>query len=325
MRGFSATLSPAALQTIRATDGVDYVEANVQYDMRDLVQPSTVGPDDVQRDATWGIDRSDQRKLPLDTKYRYNDTGKGVRAYIIDSGMRISHQDFDGRAEYGWDVVGDDPGAPDCFGHGTHVGGTVGSTTYGIAKKVKILSVNVCFGGGQTSAAYVIEAVEWVTEHGKKPAVVNMSLGFPLGSGVADAVAESIASTGITYVVSAGNSGAPACFNEPAAVKDAITVGATNNLDQQASFSSYGTCVDLYGPGVDVTSLGHSSDTATAVMSGTSMSSPHVTGAAALYLGEHPKAKPKEVSKALVKASTKNELTGLGPDSPNKLLYTLFK
>ena len=292
--GYAAKLSPAALAAVRAADGVQFVEANLQFDFRDLAAPGPVADPDghIQPDATWGLDRSDQRALPLDTTYRYRSTGGGVRAYVIDSGMRISHQDFQGRAVYGWDVVGDDPEAPDCFGHGTHVGGTVGSKTYGIAKEVEIVSINVCFGSGQTNAAYVIEGVDWVTEHAVRPAVTNMSLGFALGSGVAEAVEGSIA-TGITYVVAAGNSAGDACIIEPAAVKRAITVAASTITDQQASFSSYGKCVDLYAPGNNITSLSYASDTGTAVMSGTSMSSPHVTGAVGGLSANAPRCRPE--------------------------------
>ncbi|MBW3671201.1 MAG: S8 family peptidase [Acidobacteria bacterium] len=285
-------------------------------------QDGYVSLDATQSNATWGLDRSDQRDLPLDSSYTYNTTASNVNAYIIDTGIRTSHNDFGGRARHGYDAVDGDSNASDCNGHGTHVAGTVGGSTWGIAKGVTLYGVRVldCNGSGTTSG--VIAGIDWVTQNHIAPAVANMSLGGGASSSLDTAVANSIAA-GVTYAVAAGNDNKDACNYSPARVNEALTVGSTTSSDSRSSFSNWGTCVDIFAPGSSITSTWYTSDTATNTISGTSMASPHVAGAAALYLAGNPGASPSTVFQAILNSASQGKLSSIGSGSPNLLLYTL--
>jgi subtilisin family serine protease len=241
-----------------------------------------------------------------------------VTAYIIDTGILYSHSDFGGRARFGYDAVGS--GGVDCNGHGTHVAGTVGGNTYGVAKAVKLVGVRVLSCSGSGTTAGVIAGVNWVTQNAVKPAVANMSLGGGVSTTLDNAVASSI-SSGVTYALAAGNSTANACNSSPSRVASAITVGATTSTDAKASYSNYGTCLDIFAPGSSITSDWYTSSTATNTISGTSMASPHVAGAAALVLSANPSFTPAQVRDNLVSRSTPNVVTSPGTGSPNRLLF----
>jgi subtilisin family serine protease len=291
-------------------------------------QDTKVSLNATQANATWGIDRIDQRDLPLSTTYTYNAEAPAVSAYIIDTGIRTTHSEFGGRATVGTDTVGGGQNGQDCQGHGTHVAGTVGGKTYGVAKAVKLVAVRVlnCQGSGTTAG--VIAGVDWVTANAVKPAVANMSLGGGANTSLDNAVKRSIAS-GVSYAVAAGNGnalGTPqnACNYSPARVPEAITVGATDRTDRRASFSNFGTCLDLFAPGVSITSAWRTNDTATNTISGTSMAAPHTAGVAALYLTTNPTATPAQVRDALVNNATNGKVLDPRTGSPNKLLYSLF-
>jgi subtilisin family serine protease len=270
---------------------------------------------------SWGLDRIDQRDLPLDGTYGAAATGGGVNAYVIDTGIRSSHVELAGRVLPGFTAVGDGRGTSDCNGHGTHVSGTIGGTSFGVAPGVTLFPVRVlnCRGFGTKSG--VIAGIDWVTANHVKPAVANMSLGSIRSPAIDRAVRRSI-EVGVTYAVAAGNENANACFFSPANVGLALTVGATDIADRRASFSNKGACVDLFAPGVSITSAWATSDTATSTISGTSMASPHVAGVAALYLSVNPGAAPEEVAEALVLAATTGRLSNLSLSSPNRLLYS---
>ncbi|HET7487133.1 MAG TPA: S8 family peptidase [Acidimicrobiales bacterium] len=310
--GFAAALSPAAVDALRRNPNVELVEAD-----------ATVQAVDTQAGATWGLDRIDQRALPLDGSYTYDNTASPVTAYVIDTGILTTHTQFGGRASGGYTAIADGNGTTDCNGHGTHVAGTIGGSTYGVAKQVSLVAVRVlgCDGSGSNSG--VIAGVDWVTGNHQagQPAVANMSLGGGISSALDTAVANSIAD-GVTYAIAAGNSNANACNYSPARVAAAVTVGATTSSDARASYSNYGTCLDLFAPGSSITSAWYSSDTATNTISGTSMATPHVAGAAALYLQANPTATPSAVRDALVAVATPSVVTSAGTGSPNRLLYS---
>jgi serine protease len=316
IRGFSAALPPGAVHALSKHPQVAYVE-----------QDQVVTAMNVQNNATWGLDRIDQRQLPRDGKYHYEATGSGVTAYIIDTGIRLDHNEFSGRLIGGFDAITSGGSADDCNGHGTHVAGTVGGTTWGVAKAVKLSPIRVldCRGSGTVSG--VIAGVDWVTANHVQPAVANMSLGGGASTALDAAVRASIAA-GVSYAVAAGNGDflgrqQPACNYSPARVREALTVGATNSNDAKASWSNYGECVDLFAPGVSITSAWHSSSTATNTISGTSMASPHVAGVAVLYLQANPTASAATVFQAVYDATTKNIVTN-SSTAKNHLLYSFF-
>lgn len=310
LRGFSIRVPEPAAQAIARNPNVKYVEAD-----------KIVSLGATQSPVTWGLDRVDQRNLPLDDAYTYNFDGTGVHAYIIDTGIRASHSEFGGRASLDFTSINDGNGASDCNGHGTHVAGTTGGATYGVAKNVSLHAVRVldCNGSGTTSG--VIDGVDWVTANHQDPAVANMSLGGGASTSLDNAVNTSVAN-GVFYAVAAGNENTDACTKSPARAAEAYTVAASDSSDTRASFSNFGSCVDIFAPGVSITSAWHTSDTATNTISGTSMASPHVAGAAALLLDENPTLSPDQVKQTLTNNATANVISNAA-GSPNLLLYTL--
>lgn len=312
LNGFAVEMSEDAALALANTD------PRVKY----IQEDAEVFATQVQSDPPWGLDRIDQRDRPLDNTFNYTPTGAGVNAYVLDTGIRPTHVDFGGRASIVLDVIGDGQEGVDCHGHGTHVAGSIGGSTYGVAKDVSLYVLRVLGCSGSGSIAGVIEAVDWVTANHVKPAVANMSLGaqgsFPA---MEEAIQNSIAA-GVTYVLAAGNNNMNACNFSPARVQEAITVGATTSFDSRSSFSNWGTCVDIFAPGSSIQSAWWTSDTATNTISGTSMASPHVAGVAALYLQDNPDASSDAVTTAILETSTTGRLSGIGTGSPNKLLYS---
>jgi len=308
IKGFSIQLPEPAAIALSRNPQVEFVEEDGEV--------SIAG---TQTNATFGLDRIDQRDLPLNSTYNYSYTGAGVNAYVIDTGIRPTHQEFGGRASANYDAFGGN--GIDCHGHGSHVAGTIGGGTYGVAKEVRIYGVRVLDCGGSGAWSGVIAGIDWVTANHVKPAVANMSLGGGAVDSVDAAVRNSI-SAGVTYVIAAGNSNDDASFYTPARVTEALTVGATDSSDTRASFSNYGSVLDLFAPGVFITSAWYDSDTSTQTISGTSMAAPHVAGVAALYLQDNSGASPATVNQAIINNATPNKVTGPGPGSPNRLLFS---
>ncbi|MBX9362947.1 S8 family peptidase [Streptomyces sp. WAC04114] len=309
LNGYAATLSATEARQLAADPAVASVEQNQRVSLAAT-----------QTNAPWGLDRVDQASLPLSGTYTYPDSaGSGVTVYVIDTGVRITHQQISGRASHGYDAVDGDNDASDGNGHGTHVATTIAGTTYGVAKKAKIVGVRVLNNSGSGTTAGVIAGIDWVTQNHSGPSVANMSLGGGASATLDTAVRNSIAS-GVTYAVAAGNSSTTASSSSPARVAEAITVGATTSTDAKASYSNYGSVLDIFAPGSSITAGWHTSDTATNTISGTSMATPHVAGAAAVYLAGHTSSSPAQVATALVNGAVTGKVTSAGSGSPNRLL-----
>jgi len=310
INGFAVEMTPEEAEALSQDFRVAYVE-----------EDSVVTADVTQSNPPWGLDRIDQRNRPLSATYTYNWTGAGVRAYVIDTGILTSHTQFGGRASNVFDAFGGN--GSDCNGHGTHVSGTIGGSTYGVAKSSMPRGVRVldCSGSGSTSG--VISGVDWVRANFIAPAVANMSLGGGASSTL-DTAVNNLSNAGVPIAVAAGNSNTDACTSSPARAANAITTGSTTTSDARSSFSNFGTCVDLFAPGSGILSAWWTSTTATATLSGTSMASPHVAGVAALYKQANPSASAATVRNAIVNNATTGVLSGIGTGSPNRLLYSLF-
>lgn len=318
LKGFSITVgAEAAAQAIARNPNVAYVEPD-----------QVVTASATQSSATWGLDRVDQRSLPLSGNFSYTVTAGNVWVYILDTGIRVAHVEFGRRASLGFNAYATSAKNGDCNGHGTHVAGTVGGATYGIAKAVNLVAVRVlsCQGSGSTSG--LLAGIDYVVQqrmaHPDRPVVANMSLGYSFFVQSVDEAITAATGKGITVVVAAGNSGADACGMSPASTPDAITVGATTSSDARSSFSNYGSCVDIFAPGTDITSAAHTNNIKLSTLSGTSMASPHVAGVAALYLAGNPTASPTDVASALTGSATTNVITNAGTGSPNRLLFTAY-
>jgi subtilisin family serine protease len=318
LTGFAVRLPTALAERLNTLPGVVAVEENLP-----------VHATATQSGAPWGLDRADQRGRTLDSSFGYTATGEGVTAYVIDTGIQFAHEDFGGRAVSGYDAVELDTPADDCNGHGTHVAGTVGGTTHGVAKGVRLVAVRVLDCAGSGTTAGVIAGIDYVTGNHQagQPAVANMSLGGGVSTALDAAVTRSI-NDGVTYAVAAGNGNSvgvaqDACKYSPARVTGALTIGATDRSDAPASFSNYGKCVDLFAPGVGITSDWHTTTTETNTISGTSMATPHVTGVAALYLQTRPAASPATVSSA-IKGLTTKDAVRTTRTANNDLLFTNY-
>ena len=311
INGFSASgLSETEAKRLAADPAVSKVVQNKKFHI-DATQDNP---------PSWGLDRIDQAETAGDGAYTYPDAAGGdVTAYVIDTGVRVTHKDFEGRATSGFDAVDNDEDADDGNGHGTHVAGTIAGAAHGVAKKAKIVAVRVLDDAGSGTTEQVVAGIDWVTANHEGPSVANRSLGGGADPALDAAVEKAIAS-GVTFAVAAGNESSDAGEGSPSRVPEAITVASSTEDDEQSSFSNFGSVVDIYAPGSDITSAWNDSDDATNTISGTSMATPHVVGAAAVYLGGHPDATPEEVAKALTDGATPDAISNATEGTANKLL-----
>jgi len=312
LRGFVVRADDRALAQLMMDDRVAYIE-----------EDGVVSINATQNNATWGLDRIDQRDRPLNGTYIYDTTASNVYTYIIDTGVRPTHNDFGGRVLSGYTAINDGRGSNDCNGHGTHVAGTVAGNTWGVAKGARIVPIRVLGCNGSGTNAGVIAGMDWVVANHVKPAVANMSLGGGASTTTDQAVTR-MRNAGVTVVVAAGNDNANACNYSPARSSAAITVGSTASNDARSGFSNFGSCVDIFGPGSSITSAWHTSNSATNTISGTSMAAPHVAGVAALFLADNPSASPAQVESAIYNNASTNKLSSIGSGSPNLLVYSRF-
>ncbi|MEF2528958.1 MULTISPECIES: S8 family peptidase [Streptomyces] len=310
LRGYAAEMTAAQAARVAADPAVSYVQQDGLHDASST-----------QTDPPWGLDRIDQRDLPPDGRYTFAETAGNVTVYLVDSGLRTTHSQFQGRASVGADKVGDGRNGADCTGHGTHVAGTVGGRDFGVAKGVKLVAVRVTDCRDKAATSAIIAAADWITAHAVKPAVVNMSINGGANSAEDEAIKRSIAS-GVTWVVSSGNGNTDACANSPGRIGAAIVVNNSTSGDVRRSDSNFGPCTDLFAPGTSIPSAGYQSDTASRTLSGTSMAAPHVAGAAALFLAKNPGATPAQVQSALIAAASPGKVRSPGKDTPNRLLFT---
>ncbi|MCU4548487.1 S8 family peptidase [Acinetobacter pittii] len=313
LKGFAIYLPDVA--------GTAFVEAMKKNPKVVSVENDTIMKIDAttQSNPDWGLDRIDQKNLPLDSAYSYLQTGSGTTAYIVDTGILSTHQQFSGRVLSGYTAISDGNGTSDCHGHGTHVAGTVGGSTYGVAKNVSLVPIRILGCDGSGASSNVIAGLDWILKNGKKPAVVNMSLGGEANASL-DSAVENLFNNGYVMVVAAGNSNTDACSSSPARVSKAITVAATDSTDTRASYSNYGSCVDIFAPGSQINSSWIGSNTATKVLNGTSMATPHVVGVVAEMLQSTPTATPQTISTNLLNQASNNVVKNPS-GSPNRLLY----
>lgn len=313
LKGFAIYLPDVA--------GTAFVEAMKKNPKVVSVENDTIMKVDAttQSNPDWGLDRIDQKNLPLDSAYSYLQTGSGTTAYIVDTGILSTHQQFSGRVLSGYTAISDGNGTSDCHGHGTHVAGTVGGSTYGVAKNVSLVPIRILGCDGSGASSNVIAGLDWILKNGKKPAVVNMSLGGEANASL-DSAVENLFNNGYVMVVAAGNSNTDACSSSPARVSKAITVAATDSTDTRASYSNYGSCVDIFAPGSQINSSWIGSNTATKVLNGTSMATPHVAGVVAEMLQSTPTATPQTISANLLNQASSNVVKNPS-GSPNRLLY----
>lgn len=313
LKGFAVYLPEAA--------GTAFVEAMKKNPNVLSVENDTIMKIDAttQSNPDWGLDRIDQKTLPLNSAYSYLQTGSGTTAYIVDTGILSTHQQFSGRVLSGYTAISDGNGTTDCNGHGTHVAGTVGGSTYGVAKNVSLVPIRILGCDGSGASSNVIAGLDWILKNGKKPAVVNMSLGGDASTSL-DSAVENLFNNGYVMVVAAGNSNTDACSSSPARVSKAITVAATDNTDTRASYSNYGSCVDIFAPGSQINSSWIGSNTATKVLNGTSMATPHTAGIVAQMLQSTPSATPQTITTNLLNQASSNVVKSPS-GSPNRLLY----
>ncbi|WP_329391784.1 S8 family peptidase [Streptomyces sp. NBC_01716] len=314
LRGFAAELTPTQLKTIRATPGVTAVEEDSEIEALETAPAKSLVPA-----SSWGLDRIDQQELPLDGRYDAKSTGKGVTAYVIDTGIDFGHEEFEGRARPGYDAIGDGRQGKDCQGHGTHVAGTVAGRTYGVAPEADLVSVRVLDCKGKGTWSGILAGFDWVAANAKQPAVLNGSLGGPKSVAVNNA-ATALSRQGVLPVLAAGNDGVDACSVSPASAEGVVTVGSTDRNDKQSGFSNHGKCLSLYAPGAAIVSAKLGGGDVS--LNGTSMASPHVAGVAALYQAEHPDASPEDLAEWLGGSATENRLSAVTQGSPNRLLFT---